>query len=43
LVREGKLRPFVAKTFRLEEGAQAQDFLSAGGVNGKVVLVVNGP
>lgn len=40
LVSEGKLRPFVAKTFRLEEAAQAQDFLSAGGVNGKVVLVV---
>ena len=40
LVREGKLRPIVAKTFRLEEAAQAQDFVSAGGVNGKVVLVV---
>jgi NADPH:quinone reductase-like Zn-dependent oxidoreductase len=41
LVNEGKLRPFVAKTFRLEEATQAQDFLSAGGVNGKVVLVVS--
>jgi NADPH:quinone reductase-like Zn-dependent oxidoreductase len=30
LVREGKLRPIVAKTFRLEEAAQAQDFVSAG-------------
>jgi NADPH:quinone reductase-like Zn-dependent oxidoreductase len=40
LVREGKLRPIVSKTFRLEEAAQAQDFVSAGGVNGKVVLVV---
>jgi NADPH:quinone reductase-like Zn-dependent oxidoreductase len=40
LVSEGKLRPFVAKTFSLEEAAQAQDFVSAGGVNGKVVLVV---
>jgi len=39
LVREGKLRPIVSKTFRLEEAAQAQDFVSAGGVNGKVVLV----
>jgi NADPH:quinone reductase-like Zn-dependent oxidoreductase len=40
LVREGKLRPIVSKTFRLEEAALAQDFVSAGGVNGKVVLVV---
>jgi NADPH:quinone reductase-like Zn-dependent oxidoreductase len=40
LVREGKLRPIVSKTFRLEEAAQAQDLVSAGGVNGKVVLVV---
>jgi NADPH:quinone reductase-like Zn-dependent oxidoreductase len=40
MVIEGKLKPFVAKTFRLEEAAQAQDFVSAGGVNGKVVLVV---
>ena len=40
LVKEGKLRPIVSKTFRLEEAAQAQDFVSAGGVNGKVVLVV---
>jgi NADPH:quinone reductase-like Zn-dependent oxidoreductase len=40
LVSEGKLRPIVSKTFRLEEAAQAQDFVSAGGVNGKVVLVV---
>ncbi len=40
LVNEGKLRPIVAKAFRLEEAAQAQDFVSAGGVNGKVVLVV---
>jgi NADPH:quinone reductase-like Zn-dependent oxidoreductase len=40
LVREGKLCPIVSKTFRLEEAAKAQDFVSAGGVNGKVVLVV---
>lgn len=40
LVREGKLKPFVTKTFRLEEAAQAQNFLLAGGVNGKVVLVI---
>lgn len=40
LVNEGKLRPIVAKTFKLEEAAQAQDYVSAGGVSGKVVLVV---
>ena len=41
LVNEGRLRPIVAKTFLLDEAAQAQDFVSAGGVNGKVVLVVS--
>lgn len=41
LVVDGKLKPFVTKTFRLEEAAQAQDFVSAGGVNGKVVLMVD--
>lgn len=43
LVNAGKLRPIVSKTFSLEEAAQAQDFVSAGGVNGKVVLVVSEP
>ena len=41
LVTEGKLKPFVSKTFRLEEAAKAQDLVSAGGVNGKIVLVIN--
>lgn len=40
LVSEGKLKPFVAKIFKLEDAAKAQDFVSAGGVNGKVVLEV---
>jgi NADPH:quinone reductase-like Zn-dependent oxidoreductase len=40
LVNEGKLRPIVAKILPLDEAAQAQDFVSAGGVNGKVILVV---
>ena len=39
-VREGKIKPIVAKTFPLAEAAKAQDFVSAGGVNGKVVLEV---
>ena len=40
LIDAGKFRPIISKTFRLEDAAIAQDFLSAGGVNGKVVLVV---
>lgn len=41
LVNDGKLKAVVAKTFKLEAAAQAQDFLSAGGANGKVVLTVD--
>lgn len=40
LLAEGKLKPIVSKVFKLEEAALAQDFLTAGGVNGKVVLLV---
>lgn len=40
LLEDGKFSTIVAKTFKLEDAAIAQDFLSAGGVNGKVVLVV---
>lgn len=40
LVLEGKIKPIIAKTFPLSGAAQAQDFVSAGGVNGKVVLEV---
>ncbi|MGZ3750034.1 MAG: NADP-dependent oxidoreductase [Mucilaginibacter sp.] len=40
LVEAGKIKTQIAKVFRLEEAAQAQDLLSAGGVNGKVVLTV---
>jgi len=41
LVKDGKLKPFVTKVFKLEEATQAQDFLSNGGVNGKVVLKID--
>jgi NADPH:quinone reductase-like Zn-dependent oxidoreductase len=41
LIDAGKFRTIVSKTFRLEDAAIAQDFLSAGGVNGKVILVIN--
>ena len=40
LVSEGKLKAVVAKTFTLADAAQAQDFVAAGGANGKVVLTV---
>ena len=40
MVKEGTLKPIVKRTFPLEEAAKAQDFLSAGGVHGKVVLVM---
>ncbi|HRH69555.1 MAG TPA: NADP-dependent oxidoreductase [Flavobacteriales bacterium] len=40
LLAKGKLKPIIAHTFKLEEAAQAQAMVSAGGVNGKVVLEV---
>jgi NADPH:quinone reductase-like Zn-dependent oxidoreductase len=40
LIGTGKFKTIVSKTFKLEEAAIAQDFLTAGGVNGKVVLLV---
>lgn len=40
LIEDGKFLPIVSKTFKLEYAAIAQDFLTAGGVNGKVVLLV---
>lgn len=41
LVEEGKIKTRIAKTFKLEDAAKAQDLVSGGGVNGKVVLEVN--
>lgn len=41
LVKEGKIKPIVSKIVPLAEAAQAQDLVSAGGVNGKVVLAVS--
>ena len=40
LIETGKFKPIVSKIFKLQEAAIAQDFLTAGGVNGKVVLLV---
>jgi len=42
LVEDGKIIPHIAKTFKLENAREAQDFLSAGGVHGKVLLTIRG-
>jgi len=42
LVEEGKIKTQIAKTFKLEDAALAQDFVFGGGVNGKVVIEVGG-
>jgi len=41
LVNDGTFKSVVSKIFKLSEAAIAQDFLMAGGVNGKVVLTVD--
>lgn len=41
LVEEGKIKPQVVKTFKLENAAEAQEMLAAGGVNGKIVLKID--
>jgi NADPH:quinone reductase-like Zn-dependent oxidoreductase len=41
LVEEGKIKTQIAKVMTLEDAARAQDLVSAGGLNGKVVLVVS--
>lgn len=38
LLEEGKIKPVISKVMTLDEAAKAQDMVSAGGVNGKVVL-----
>lgn len=40
LVEEGKIKAHIVKIFDLEEAAQAQDLVSAGGIRGKVLLKV---
>lgn len=41
LLNEGKLKPSVAKILPMNEAAEAQNLVSAGGINGKVVLTVD--
>ena len=40
MVEDGKIKPQIAKVLKLEDAAEAQDLVSAGGLNGKVVLAV---
>ena len=41
LIEEGKIKPQTITTLKLEEAAKAQDLLSSGGLNGKIVLEIN--
>ena len=41
LVEEGKIKPQTITTLKLEQAAKAQDLLSKGGLNGKIVLEIN--
>lgn len=41
LLRDGKLKPLVARRFPLEQARQAQELLGKGGVTGKIVLVTS--
>jgi NADPH:quinone reductase-like Zn-dependent oxidoreductase len=41
LVEEGKIKPQIITTMKLDEAAEAQDLLSKGGINGKIVLEIN--
>lgn len=40
MVEEGKIKPNVSETMKLDDAAQAQDKVTAGGVEGKIVLEV---
>lgn len=41
LVEQGKIKPHISKVLKLDQAAEAQDLVSAGGVNGKIVLEIN--
>lgn len=41
LLEQGKIKAAISKVVKLEEAAHAQDLVSAGGVNGKIVLEIN--
>jgi NADPH2:quinone reductase len=42
LLRQGKIKPLIARRFPLAEAKQAHELLGEGGVTGKIVLVRNG-
>ena len=42
LLRQGKIKPLIAKRFPLAEARHAHELLGNGGVTGKIVLVCNG-
>jgi len=42
LLRQGKIRPLIARRFPLAEARDAQEMLEKGGVTGKIVLVSDG-
>lgn len=42
LLRQGKIKPLIARRFPLEEARQAQELLAQGGVAGKIVLMPEG-
>ena len=41
LIKESKLKPQAITTMKFENAAKAQDKLSSGGLNGKIVLEIN--
>lgn len=41
LIEQGKIKSQVARVMKLEQAALAQDLISDGGVNGKIVLEIN--
>jgi NADPH2:quinone reductase len=41
-LHQHKIRPLIARRFRLAEARRAQELLGEGGVTGKIVLVPDG-
>jgi NADPH:quinone reductase-like Zn-dependent oxidoreductase len=41
MVEEGKIKTQIAQVMKLENAANAQDLVSSGGINGKIVLEIN--
>jgi NADPH:quinone reductase-like Zn-dependent oxidoreductase len=41
LLRDGQIKPIVARRFPLAQASEAQEFLGRGGVTGKIVLIPN--